>query len=179
MWVKHNNIFKAIKFSVLVLGLMAIIGLCGCSKKDEIDLSNMTLSASIVYEKDNWEVYKSNTDNKIIALKNGRIERESTYSSDALPIISLPSVTSSKDLDRSTMISENIYDVSNVSALEYINYLKEDGYSVKLEAKTDSFYELYLNKKENTKLKRVIITKNYIVDYNTEIINFNIDDYMK
>lgn len=150
--------------------------LCGCGKQ-EVDISDMTMSASVVYNGDSWEVYKGNLDNKLIVLKNDTFNSEGTYSSDNLPIIVLPSVESSRDLDQSTSIGNNIYKISIVSALEYLNYLKETGYIVKLEAYTDSFYEVYLENKEG-KFKRVIVTKNYIINYNTDSINFNIDDYI-
>lgn len=172
MFKRIGKIGVKVMYAVMV-GLL-ILGLCGCGE-DEVDVSGMVLSASVSYNGDSWEVYKSQSEDKGVVLKNSKLEKEITDLKDVLPLIALPKVESSKDLDRSLLIGSNIYDVSMVSALEYKNYLEDNGYEQIFEAYTSQFYETYLRKDQQ--LKRLIITKNYMLDYYTDSINFSIDDY--
>lgn len=174
-----KNKFKCISMLSLIF-LLGIITLSGCSNKNkDIDLTNTIVTSSIQYGEDNWEVHKSTVDNKIYILKNGELEDEKTDKENELKaMITIPVVESSKDLDKSDEITHYTYKSGIVSSLEYLNYLAENGYTEKLRAKTPDFLEVYLKSDKMDKYKRIIITKDYIVEYNTDNLEFKIDNYI-
>lgn len=170
------------KYSLLIMALSCICVLtlssCGSKNKD-IDLTNCIVTSTISYSQDKWEVYKETEGENVYVFKNGELDTQSKYNNQELKaMLSLPSVEESKDLDKSNIITKNTYKVGIVASLEYVNYLKESGYEIEFEAKTPEFYEVYFKSDKMDKYKRLIVTKEYVIEYNTDNINFKIDDYI-
>lgn len=165
---------------LFIVSLLLIVSLSGCGNKyKNIDLTNCIITSTITYEDSTWEVYKDTGGDDLYVFKNGELDTEDKYDNKQLKaMISLPLVEEARELDKTNKLTKNTYKSGIVASLEYVNSLKESGYLVEFEAKTPEFYELYLKSDKMDKYKRLIITREYLIEYNTDSINFKIDDYI-
>ena len=172
---------KAIQLLAIGLSILLCVSLTGCKDKEEVTTEGKILVATIDYSEDVWEIYR-NTDSSDISsyiFKNGEFDStEKSITNKVSAIISLPKVESQNNLDRSKVITDYTYKTSLVQALEYVNFLKSQGYTEKLAAKTSDFYELYLQKEGSDKYIRLIIAPGYLIEYGTSQLSFKITNYI-
>lgn len=172
---------RAIQLLVIVLSMLLCLSLTGCKDKNEITTDGKILVASVNYLDDTWEIYR-NTDTSDLSsyiFKNSEFNSTERSSAKVFTnILNLPTVELSKELDKSEKITDYTYKTSMVQALEYVNFLKSEGYTEKLTARTSDFYEVYLEKEGSDKYIRLIIAPGYLIEYATNQLSFKITDYI-
>lgn len=151
----------------------------GCSEDNGIDITDKTEIATINYKNDTYRAYKGIDASSVHIFKNNKYQEDIEVADKSVQNkLELPKVNTGKNLEKSEEITNYTYKSSIVQSLEYIIYLEENGYEKILEALTPRFYEVYMKDEDSTYYKRLIITSKYIIEYNTDKVEFDIKNYI-
>lgn len=161
----------------LIISISILLSMTGCHKDKEDEIyDEENLRVKIKY--DNTEYLILDEEEKFNYYINNEF-MESFPKSNNIKALKLPITSKNKDVTEEKEIVNRVYESNlNISA-QYINLLKDEGYTIEFEAYTDKFIEIYLRKQEENEYTRLIITNTYIVVSNTtEIPEFNIKNYL-
>lgn len=173
------------KLTIVLITLVLILGLSGCGsgKVEEKDMIGYEI-VNIKNGSDTWSVRWYNDDkdmtSKLAIYYNNKL-KETRDNTDYLSneAITLPKNNDINDLEGAGLITHSTYKASLDESVAYINYLENNGYTKIFEARTYKFVEIYMKNESTNNIKRLIITENYLVNYDVDEVKFNgINDYL-
>lgn len=170
----------------LLLSIMLIFSLAGCkSNTKEVEELPGTEIAYVIEGKNTWNVqtYEDSDSNQIIEIyKNNKLESSKNLGVNKHEYSEpkqLVEMSTTNDFEGVGEITTNVYSANISQSFEYVNYLKESGYTIEFQASTSEFIELYMKKPDGDNYKRLIIKDTYCIVYETDQISFNnINDYI-
>lgn len=158
--------------------MLVTIQLTGCSK-NKIELSTSTLIATVSYNDTIWEVYGSVEKPEVHILENGKYIETKKATQKYVPreLMSLPETNVYNELTKDKEITNYTYEATLIESVEYLNYLKTQGYKTELYAVTCDYIEYYMLRPNSKLYQRIIIIPGYIIDYTVDSLEFNIENY--
>lgn len=177
---------KGLRYLTIVCIVLLLV--TGCSNqsdanKDSINNYDAFILAKVKQGDNSWELYKSNTDNSFIVVKNGEIT--SKYYEDVFALrAKLLELPEGDDIEAYNITVKKKYtsftwESTLKESAKYVKYLYESGYELLMQANTPDYIEIYM-KSADSGVKRIIITEDYLVaadvdNYTDELINKYID----
>lgn len=151
------------QIKVLLLALISV-SCIGCGKTTAPDTTNMDIMLEAYDGVDKVTMFRD--DNKILIVDAQKSVEQSknTYTKDKaleLPYVDCDIDTYSEDklFCDDNYISPDTYKSSIRQSAEYLDYLKKTGYDVKAYYRSDEYYDVYLVKNSDERIRLVIFSE--------------------
>ena len=153
---------KVVISGVAAIILVVIVTLIVRHNTKETDITSYNpVIASTVHEgSNNWEVYKSYSEQSLIITLNGKIQTVEPFKVAKAEgdITKLPDETNlqGKNITTENEYSKSTWNASLDDAAEQVKWFENAGYTIVVKAETQRFIEVYM-KNEKGEYKRILI----------------------